>query len=250
MQRVHPPPAEEVDPVAAYATDERPPPADRPWVLMNMISSADGGTAVDGVSGGLGGEPDKEVFRAVRGVADVILVASNTVKAESYGPPQTPPSIQEQRRARGQTAKPTMAVVSSKLDFDFASALFTDPDTACIIFVPEDTHAEDRDRVPDRVEVVPVGTGLVDLVGALHVLRQRGVSTLLCEGGPTLVGQLVAADVVDEVCLSLSPSLIGGDSKRITNGPAVPDGLSWLDLTRVLERESFLFLRYVRHRAG
>jgi riboflavin biosynthesis pyrimidine reductase len=248
MQRVHPAPAEDVDPVAAYAVDERPAPADRPWVLMNMIASADGGTAVDGVSGGLGGEPDKEVFRAVRGVADVILVASNTVKAESYGPPRTPPSIQEQRRARGQTAKPTMAVVSSKLDFDFSSALFNDPDTACILFVPEDGPDAGRDGVPDGVEVVTVGTGRVDLVGALRVLRERGTSTLLCEGGPTLVGQLVAADVVDEVCLSLSPSLLGGDSKRITNGPAVPDGLSWLTLDRVFERESFLFLRYVRRR--
>ena len=248
MHRLLPTPPEDVDPVAAYADDPRPAPPDRPWVLMNMIASVDGGTAIDGVSGGLGGEPDKEVFRAVRGVADAILVASATVRAETYGPPQTPPSIQDQRRARGQSPKPHMAIVSSKLDFDFDAPLFHDPDAPCHLFVPEDAPPDGAGLVPDDVDVARIGQGQVDLVGALQSLKASGLGTVLCEGGPTLVGQLVAADVVDEVCLSLSPSLIGGDSKRITNGPAVAGGLSRLSLTRVFELESFLFLRYARER--
>lgn len=244
--RIFPPPTEDVDPIGTYAIDPRPTPPDRPWVMMNMISSVDGGTAVDGVSGGLGGKPDQEVFRAVRGVADVILVASATVRAETYGPPQTPPAIQDQRRARGQTAKPSIAIVSSGLDFDFSAPLFNDPECRCFVFVPEDAPPERRGDVPDDVEVVAVGREWVDLAGALEALRERGMSTVLCEGGPTLVGQLVAADLVDEVCLSFSPTLLGSDSKRITNGPAVPGGISWLQLDRVLALESFLFLRYSR----
>jgi 5-amino-6-(5-phosphoribosylamino)uracil reductase len=125
------PAATDVDPAAAYAADLRPAPADRPWVLINMITSVDGATAVEGVSGGLGGPADKEVFRAIRGVADVIVVAAGTLRAEHYRPVQV--------RARSATpdspgtAPDRLAVVTARFDLDPTAAVFaeSDPSPSC-----------------------------------------------------------------------------------------------------------------------
>ena len=231
MRQLWPLPLEEVDPVAAYAADERAPHADgRPWLLVNMIASLDGATSVEGRSGRLGGTADKAVFGAIRRVADVILVAAGTVRAEGYGPASS--------GAR-------LAVVSSRLDLDPAHRLFADATPGNRPWLVTTSSADPsplRDVVDD---VIVAGDGHVDAVTALAELGRRGARIVLCEGGPSLNGQLVTADLVDELCLTVAPMLVAGDSARIAHGPesVPPVGLA---LSRLLEDDGYLFFRYTR----
>lgn len=237
-----------LDAVDAYAADPRPAPGDRPWVLVNMVSSVDGATAVDGRSGALGGPADRAAFTAIRGVADVILVAAGTARAEGYGPPKTPEALQQARRARGQWAKPRIALVTRSVDLDFAGDLFADATSRCLVVVPDDAPAERVAAARQVADVVEAGHGGVDLDGCLRHLRGIGASVVLAEGGPSLLGQLAGADLIDEVCLTLSPALVAGESARIVHGGAVPGGLAPLRLDRVLEQDGVLLLRYLRDR--
>lgn len=248
MHQLLPHPADDVDVVAVYAGDPRPAPAARPWVLVNMVASVDGATAVEGRSGALGGAADRAAFTAIRAVADVILVAAGTARAEGYGPPRTPPALQAQRLARGQAAKPRIAIVTRRVDLDLDAELFADPESRCLVVLPEDTPADRVAEVARVADPVPAGRGGVDLGACLAHLHAMGVRTVLAEGGPSLLGQLVADDLVDELCLSLSPALVAGESARIVHGPDLPEGLAPLRLARVLEQDGTLLLRYVRAR--
>ncbi len=234
----------EVDPAQAHASYRRPAPSDRPWVLTNMIVSIDGATAVDGVSGGLGGPADKAVFSAIRAVADVILVAAGTARAEDYGPPRTPEPRRSERVARGQAPYPRLALVSRSLDLDPTAALFAEAPEPPLVFTTDDAPAERRERLAPVAEVIAVGRGGVDLAEALALLRQRSVGVVLAEGGPGLNGQLVAAGLVDEANLSMAPLLVSGDSARWAHG-AEPASPAPLALTHLWEADGLLFSRYV-----
>ena len=247
------PDGSEVDPLTIYGTDARPTPPDRPWVMANMISSADGAATVSGRSGGLGGPADRAVFRAIRAVADVILVAAGTVRAERYGPPRHDDAVAALRRSRGQSPRPRLAVVTASADLDPALPLFDDPGPPPIVLVPRHVPERVAHRLValgDRAEVIEVsGTpGTVDLPSALRELGRRGTGTVLCEGGPHLNGQLLAADLIDELTLSLAPLLVGGAAPRIVVGDELETARR-MRLDRVIEDEGLLFLRYVRGRA-
>lgn len=235
----------EVDPVALYAGDRRPPPPGRPWVMVNMVASLDGATMVDGVSGPLGGPADKEVFAAIRAVADVILVGAGTVRAEGYGPPRPSPTQRARRRARGQAAAPRLAVCSASLGLDPGAPLFAAAEERPVVItvsVVDDGRRAALGRVAD---LVVAGETRVDMSRAVAALGATGARVVLAEGGPSLNGQLVSAGLVDELCLTLSPLLAGGRSARIAVGdpPCRPVGLI---LDRLLEAHGMLFARYVR----
>lgn len=246
VRQLLPEPLDDVDPVHLHAGLERPAPEGRPWVLGNMISSADGATAVEGRSGGLGGPGDALVFRAVRAVADVILVAAGTATVEGYGPPQVAPEIRERRSARGQEPTPRIVVVTNRLSVDLGLRLFTDADPGPrpIIATAAASPSDRRAEAAERAEVLVVGEDAVDLPALLAQLAERGAGTVLCEGGPRLNGSLIAEGLLDELNLTLSPVLAGGDSPRIVHG--APPALRPLHLERVLEADGLLFLRYVR----
>lgn len=221
MRRLLPDPTE-LDPsqlADTYADARRVRHGGRPWVVVNMIASADGTTTVDGLSGGLGGRGDRAVFSVLRALADVVLVGASTVRAEHYGPP---------RRA-GQK----VAVVSRSGALDWTAELFTSG--AGIAVLPEDGP-----EVP--APTIRGGRGDVDLAA---VLRQLDGDVVLAEGGPTLNGQLAAAGLIDELCVTVAPRLLGGDAKRIVVGPPAAEPTS-LQLAHVLEEDGFLFCRYVR----
>jgi len=239
MRELYPNPATDVDPVERYGADDRGAPGgDRPWVLVNMIATVDGATAIDGRSGGLGGPADKVVFGAIRAVADVILVGAGTVRAESYGSPRTPP---------GGGAPPRLAIVTRSLDMDLTSAVFTDApaDRRPIVVTTERSDAARRRDLEAVAEVMVAGDDDVDVGLALSKLAAQGAQVVLCEGGPSLNGHLVAADALDELCLSLAPIVAGGSSPRMAHGLAPPH-VTGLRLDRVLESDGMLFLRYVR----
>jgi riboflavin biosynthesis pyrimidine reductase len=184
-------------------------PADRPFVRVNMVSTLDGAVAFSGRAGSLGGPGDKLLFSVLRSLADVVLVGAGTARTERYGPPKIPLEAQEIRRQRGQAPLPTVAVVTLSGVIDWGSRLFTGGGPRPIVIAAGDTRSEALAGAADVADVVMTGTGAVDLRAALKVLGERGVNHVLCEGGPTLNTGLAGAQLVDELCLTLSPKLAG-----------------------------------------
>jgi riboflavin biosynthesis pyrimidine reductase len=250
-------PADDVDPAEVYGADDRPPFPDRPWVLLNMVASVDGAaTDPEGRTAGLGGPADRRVFSAIRAVADIVLAGASTVRAERYGPARTPRALQEARLARGQAARPRIAVVTRSLAIDPELPLFRDATDESRPIVITTTAGLDHMRrthgdggtgdLATLAEIVVAGDESVDWPTAFAALRTGArAEVLLVEGGPHTNAQLVAADLVDELCLTVSPQLAGIDSMRIVAGPSA-DGPRRLVLDRVLLEDDNLFLRYLR----
>jgi riboflavin biosynthesis pyrimidine reductase len=213
---------DEIDPAQCYAADERPA---RGWVLVNMITTVDGATAAGGRSGALGGAADKRVFAAIRSVADTILVGAGTVRAENYGAPK---------------GGARLAICSGSLDLSTDARVFTEGHRPIVI-----THAaSDQARRAALAEVAEVrvyGDDRVDLEAAVRGLD----GVVLCEGGPSLNGDLIATGLVDEFCLSLAPLLAAGGSSRVAHGPELAQAHG-MRLDRVLEEDGYVFFRYIR----
>jgi 5-amino-6-(5-phosphoribosylamino)uracil reductase len=247
MQRLWPDPAPVDDVEALVAAAPRPAPAERPWVLVNMIASLDGAVAVDGRSGGLGRPADRTMFSALRAVADVVLAGAGTVRAEGYGPPRPRPATRAARSARGQAEAPRLAVVSRSLDLDPRAALFSDAEAPPYVLTCAASPETQRGALAGAAEVVVAGDAEVDLAAGLAELRRRGVQTVCCEGGPTLNGALLAADLVDEWALTVAPLLVGGDAARAVDG-APPAGPREMELSWLLEGDGLLLGRWLRVR--
>ena len=244
MDQLFPRFVSDIDPVGIYATDSRFPHSDRPWLMLNMITSADGATSADNISGGLSNTGDRQVFSAIRAVADVVLVGAETVRRERYGPPKASPEVAAGRAARNQAPRPRLAVVSASLDLDFTAPMFDDRPPPLIFTV----NAPPADRLAQAeavAEVHRMGAGRVGLADAMRRIGQTGAEVVLAEGGPTLNGQLMAAGLLDELCWTISPTLAGGTSSRMSK--EAPPRLESLRLKRVLAHDHTLFLRYVTH---
>lgn len=235
-----------VDPAAAHAAADRPPPPGRPWVMVNMVTSVDGATAVDGVSAGLGGPPDKEVFSAVRAVADVILVAAGTARAEGYGPPRTSAPRRAERVARGQAPFPRLGLVSRSLRLDPAAPLFAEAPEPPLVYTVASAPVARRQALEPVAEVVELGSELVDVTDLVADLHRRGVTVVLAEGGPGLNGQLLAADLVDELDVTIAPLVVGGASTRLAVGGTAR--VTGMELAHLWHAEGVLLARYLRVR--
>ena len=192
-----------------------------PWLRANMIASVDGAATRDGLSGGLGNEADHRLFHRLRELSDVVLVGAGTVRAEGYGPAKVP-----------------LAIVSRSLGFDYSSPLF-EGRTILVTARKAPGLAEAR----EHAEVIVAGENSVDHRSALAQLRERGMGKVLCEGGPILLGQLVSEGLLDELCLTVSPVLLGGGAVRVLDGPAVAQEMT---LASVRQEGEHLFLRYRR----
>ncbi len=220
--------------------------AGRPHVVLNMVSSADGAISVDGLSGGLSGSADKEVFFYLRSIADVILVGASTAREENYGQPKLSDELRAERASRGQPPLPRIALTTRSMHIDWSSRLFNDPASPAglpLVVCPGNTPPALRAPAGGVAELLPSGTDEVDLPATLGQLGDRGVGLVLCEGGPSLNGQLLSAGLVDEVCLTLSPLLVGGRGPRIS-GWDDPQPALGLELISACETEGVLMLRY------
>jgi riboflavin biosynthesis pyrimidine reductase len=217
----------------------------RPWVMVNMVSSLDGATAVDGKSSILGDDDDLELFRALRAAADVILVGAGTVRAENYGPVKLSAERKERRQAMGLPEIPRLAVVTGRLDLEPGARLFSDPEQKPIILTGPGSSPARRDALQDVAEVVV----LHDLNAEAVIERLSDFGVILCEGGPGLNSQLAEAGRMDDLNLTVSPLIVGGSSKRIVEGTKVvpPFGMH---LDRILAGERSLFLRYIADSAS
>ncbi|WP_433787480.1 pyrimidine reductase family protein [Actinomycetospora sp. CA-101289] len=220
---------------------------DEGCVRVNFVASADGAVAVEGVSGGLEAPGDKQVFGLLRELADVVLVGAGTVRAEGYRGARTSPEREARRRARGRAAVPPIAVVSTRGDLDPGAGLFTDTTVAPLVLTTAvAADGARRALAATGAEVIAVSgddPGATHPDAVLAALAERGLTRVLCEGGPALFGALLAAGRVDELCLSLAPQLVGGDAGRIVTGAHI-DGPRRLGLASVLAHDDGLLLRY------
>jgi riboflavin biosynthesis pyrimidine reductase len=251
LRRLMPPgqPAEAAEAVREMGLWERPAagPAERPRVLLNMISSADGRASLGGRSGPLSGAADRALFHALRLTADAVLVGAGTVRAERYGRLVRDPDGRALRVRRGLAEEPLACIVSRSLTLGPGIPLLADPDAHVLVLTPSDGQLPD---CAARVEYVRAERrGELDLREALARLRSDfSVGLLLCEGGPHLGAQLLAAGLLDELFLSISPRLAGGDppagpALRILAGEEL-EAPAELELLAALESDSHLFLRY------
>ncbi len=245
MLRLIPQPLGEID-VRAELWAEARDGGTRPWVVANMIASLDGAATIDGRSGRLGGPGDKAIFHALRGVADVILVGAGTVRAERYGPPRHDPSDTERRLAAGMAERARIAIVTSSLELEDDLPLFGDPTARPLVITVENADPAERARLEQVADVVNAGVQRVDPAVALSRLSDLGARTVLCEGGPMLLGGLHDADLIDEWCVTISPVGTAGTGARIAHGTTAT--ARRLELDRLWEEDGMLFLREIRPR--
>lgn len=238
--------AELDDPLSPYAAVARYPVAGRPWVLANMVCGLDGSTAIQGRVGELSGPTDRKLFVDLRSVADVVLVGAETVRREGYGPVVLSDALRRTRQEQGRPPVPRLAVVSRSLDLDPASKPFRPAPGGAppLVVTCEASPVGLRARLASATDVVIAGGEQVEPELALRALAEAGHEVVLCEGGPSLLGGLLAHDVVDELCLTLAP-VVGGDPLPVA---VMPTGTRThrLRLAHVLEADDNLFLRYER----
>jgi riboflavin-specific deaminase-like protein len=240
------------DLVGSLLDDDRRPHEDggaRPWVLVNMVNSVDGATAVEGGATGLTDEDDQALFHAFRGVCDLILVGASTVRAEDYGPVRVNEDVAAARQRSGRSVTPRLAVISRSLDLDPEARLFSDPEQMPVLVTCASAPSEQVALLRSLTEVIVAGEDTVDLTVALPLLGERGHAVVLCEGGPTLNGHLVAGDLIDEINLSTSPKVVAGQSARIVRSPLPLENPFSFRLDRLLLGDRTLFARWLRHRA-
>jgi riboflavin biosynthesis pyrimidine reductase len=185
-----------------------------------MVMSIDGSTVVNGNSQALSGPADRNVLVGIRQLADVIVVGASTVRQEGYGPP-TKPGL-------------TVGVVTRSGNLDLESDLFRGG--AGFLILPENVAIANS-----SVRCVRAGQGSVDLSAAM---KQLDGAFLQLEGGPMLNAAMFAADLVDEINITISPVIVGGSGPRLTE--SAPDLHKRYSIAHVIQDEDFLFIRYIR----
>jgi len=213
---------------AAYAVADHT----MPHVRMNFVASADGSVTLGGRSGTLGGDTDRRLMQVLRAQSDVVLVGAGTVRAEGYA---------------GVT--PRLAIVSARLELAPDAPALAEAAVRPIVITAEAAPASRREELDAVADVIVCGAASVDLSLMVRELADRGMPQVLCEGGPHLFGSLLDADAVDELCLTLSPRIVGGSAGRIAQGAAEADRR--FGLRGVLhDDEGYVFLRYAASSAS
>jgi riboflavin biosynthesis pyrimidine reductase len=226
--------------ISAYEVADR----STPTLRVNFITSLDGSATTKGLSGGLGAPADRIVFDTLRRLADVVLVGAGTVRAEGYGAMRLPDADARWRADHGLAAQPVFALVSGRLALDARSDVFTKAPVRPLVLTSDSAPAAARRALDEVAEVISCGEDHVDPRRIVDTLVARGLTQILCEGGPRLFGSFIAADLVDELCLTVSPLLEGGAGIRISHGEA--DAARRMRLVHVLESNGLLLTRYAR----
>jgi riboflavin biosynthesis pyrimidine reductase len=185
------------------------------------------GAGPDGLTGSINNEADHRVFHALRGLADAVLVGAGTAAAEGYRPEDTPVAVVT-RRGR------------------VPEGLQHPPPGQVLLVTCESAPGLGRAReLLGRDHVLVNGRDEVDLRRSVAELTARGMARLLCEGGPRLLGDLLSAGLVDELCTTVVPQVVGGEQTRIVTaqGMRVP-----LDLRMLAEDDGTVFARWTVRR--
>lgn len=235
------------DPAEAALTELYRPPRS-PWLRATMVSTLDGASAgSDGRSGSINNPADHRVFRLLRGLADVIVVGAGTVRTEGYRAPEVDDALRATRLDRGQAPAPVLALVTASGDVP-TTALDGDP--APWVFTTEESRHIERLRAHlpgDRLHAWP---GSVRLGEALTTLADAGLTHQLTEGGPRLLAALLAAGLVDEVCLTWSPLVLGGPATRIVETPELFEPAMGARPAHLLHADGVLLGRWLIERTA
>jgi riboflavin-specific deaminase-like protein len=217
-------------------------PPDRPYLVLNMVSTLDGRIAIDGRSGAIGEEADRELFFGLRTQTDAVMVGAGTIRTERYGRIVRKPERRELRVAEGLAPDPLAVVVSARLRLPEDLPLLQDEHSTVAVLtaseeeLPATPAAVHYLRGPARVEL--------ELRPLLERLRSEfGVRSILCEGGPSLNESLIREGLVDELFLSLAPKLAGGPPLTLLTGDPLGEPVV-LELVWLLEHDGHLFARY------
>jgi riboflavin biosynthesis pyrimidine reductase len=218
------------------------------WVRGNMITSIDGGASDDGKSGGLAGPGDKALFVHMREAADVILVGAGTVRTENYSGVHFSVTQRQKRQSRGQAEVPPIAIVTNSGRLERDSLVFTRTEVPPLILTCTDAVASTRRTLGGAAEVLDAAASdpaAVDVATALSLLAERKLFRVLAEGGPSLLGSLMARQLLDELCLTIAPIMVGGRAPRIATGPAAVH--TAMRRTHLLTDDGgYLYTRYVK----
>ncbi len=229
----------------AYTAEQR-------WLRANFIASLDGAATVGGTTARLGGPVDRALFSLLRELADVILVGAGTVRAENYGGAHLNVTQRQRRAARGQSEVPVLAVFTNSGRLDRDMPVFTHTEVPPLVLTCTATAEATRRRLDDLATVIDCSgndPGRVDEAVAVATVSDRGLRRMLTEGGPTLFGSLVEGGLLDELCLTVAPCLVGGQSRRIATGPG--QVLTPMRCVHSLvDEEGYVYTRYVESRSG
>ncbi len=241
LTRIHPPPvgAEAIDARAAYADLEfgEIAPAGRPYVIVNMVASVDGQARLGGDTSDLGDDADAALFATLRERVDCVMAGVRTIGVERYQAMARSAEVRERREAAGLAPRPIFATVTRSGALPTDAPLFADADLQVRVF---STGELDLSGVAAKVEQ----STKTDVETVLRELRERdGVGSVLLEGGPHLNTPFFAAGLVDELFLTLAPTLIGGAELFPIIAGALPTPQS-LELLGALSGDQHLFLRY------
>ena len=218
---------------------------DRPYLVLNFAATLDGRAAIDGRSGPIGSKADTEMLQRLRTRVDAVMIGAGTMRAERYGRMVSDPEFRAYRESTGLAHDPLAVLVSNRLELPWDATLFTDGGGEVVIFTASE---EEPPETATPVTVVRHPEG-VDLDRGLQwLLSDRGVRSVLCEGGPTLHGRLREAGLADELFLTTAPKIAGGEGPRVLEG-ALAD-VDEVELAWLLEAESELFARYRGITAG
>jgi riboflavin biosynthesis pyrimidine reductase len=221
---------------------------DRCWVRANMISSLDGGATDDGKAAGLAGPGDRALFSRMRQEADVILVGASTVRIENYSGAQMSLAERQERARRGQAEVPPIAIVTHGADFEHDAKIFTRTEVLPLILTSREAADDARARFGSVAEVIDASgahTDRVDLVEVLRTFAERKLLRVLSEGGPGMISLLIEHGLLDELCMTIAPILVGGQARRIAAG----EGEAHTRMRRshlLTDDEGYLYTRYVK----
>ncbi|MGI8579614.1 MAG: RibD family protein [Solirubrobacteraceae bacterium] len=216
---------------------------DRPYVVLNMVATADGRAAVSGQTSQIGNRADRELFHQLRTRTDAVMAGAGTVRAERYRRLVRDPELRAQRERDGLRPDPLAVIVSGRLDLPSEDVpLLGEPEQTVAILTSSERVVE---GALASIDYLRSAGETLDFASLLSELGERhGIRSILCEGGPTLNGALLAEGLVDELFLSLAPKIAGGpDPLTIVEGSELPDPAD-MELTWLLESGGHLFLRY------
>jgi len=211
----------------------------RPYLILNFATTLDGRAAISGKSGSIGSDTDTEMLQRLRTRVDAVMIGAGTMRAERYGRIVSDPDLRAYRERTGLTHDPLGVIVSNRMELPWDAGLFTDGGGRVVIFTASDQEPPET-ATPVTVVRHPDG---VELDRALEwLVTERGIKSVLCEGGPTLHGRLREGGLADELFLTIAPKIAGGEGPRVLEG-ALPD-VDQVELAWLLESDSELFTRY------
>lgn len=224
--------------------DAYPWPEQGTWVRAMMVTTLDGAAAgPDGLSGSISGTADGAVFDAVRRLADAVLVGAGTLRSERYGPLKAKPEDQARRAAAGQAPAPVLVFVSASLDLPWDEPVFAESSCTPIVVTGLAATADRLAEAERHCDVVRLDVERFDPAAVIAELERRGLRHIVCEGGPTLLHEIVAAGLCDEADITVSPMFAG--TSRTPRSPVL-EAVSQLTLAQVIAADSFLMARYLR----